>query len=271
MKAATHSRGGFCTLKGMSNRDDVFIKRAQVPAQAGYEAAGLAWLADAVPGSVVPVLSVGGTELTIERLAVARATPRAVHEFGAALRRLHQAGAPAFGAPPAGWAGRTYIGSIEQPCEPTDNWGEFYAEQRVRPFARAAARVGNLAAPALALVERACDAIAARDWDVAPARLHGDLWSGNLIFTPAPGGGVRGVMIDPAAHGGHPYTDLGMLALFDAPLLDEIFGGYGAPEDIWEQLPLHQLHPLAVHAQTHGPAYAQPLTRAAHATLELLR
>ena len=43
----------------------------------------------------------------------------------------------------------------------------------------------------------------------APARLHGDLWAGNLLWT-ADGG----VLIDPAAHGGHRETDLAMLALF---------------------------------------------------------
>lgn len=33
---------------------------------------------------------------------------------------------------------------------------------------------------------------------------------------------------------------------------------------------MHQLHPLAVHALTHGSAYNRPLERAALATLEAL-
>ena len=70
-------------------------------------------------------------------------------------------------------------------------------------------------------------------------------------------------MIDPAAHGGHPHTDLGMLALFGAPYIEEIFRGYGAPKDIETWIPMHQLHPLAVHALTHGSAYNRPLERAA--------
>ena len=38
--------------------------------------------------------------------------------------------------------------------------------------------------------------------------------------------GPGGVLIDPAAHGGHRETDLAMLALFGAPHLEEILAGY---------------------------------------------
>src|SRR6478752_4834379 len=56
--------------------------------------------------------------------------------------------------------------------------------------------------------------VAAGTFDSAePAsRLHGDLWSGNVLWTAR-----EAVLIDPAAHGGHRETDLAMLALFGAP------------------------------------------------------
>ena len=127
------------------------------------------------------------------------------------------------------------------------------------------AELAGISSAQLDLVRRACDAIAAHSWDVVPARIHGDLWAGNLLF-----GSDGGIMIDPAAHGGHPHTDLGMLALFGAPYLEEIFQGYGAPKDIENWIPMHQLHPLAVHALTHGASYNRPLERAAAATLEAL-
>ncbi len=39
-------------------------------------------------------------------------------------------------------------------------------------------------------------------------------------------------MIDPAAHGGHPYTDLAMLELVGTPFYDDILRGYGAGDDV---------------------------------------
>ena len=59
------------------------------------------------------------------------------------------------------------------------------------------------------------------DDDRPPARIHGDLWSGNVVFTAD---GV--VMIDPAAHGGHGLTDLAMLHVFGVPGLDRISAAY---------------------------------------------
>jgi len=81
------------------------------------------------------------------------------------------------------------------------------------------------------------------------------------------------VLIDPAAHGGHRETDLAMLALFGAPHLDDIVAGYDDARPLragWrDRIPLHQLHPLAVHAAGYGPSYGRALTDAAHATLAL--
>jgi fructosamine-3-kinase len=82
------------------------------------------------------------------------------------------------------------------------------------------------------------------------------------------------VLIDPAAHGGHPETDLAMLALFGCPYLDDVLAGYDARSPLREgwrgRVPLHQLHPLAVHAAGHGPSYGAALVRAAEATLRLV-
>jgi fructosamine-3-kinase len=81
------------------------------------------------------------------------------------------------------------------------------------------------------------------------------------------------VLIDPAAHGGHRETDLAMLELFGCPRLDEIVAAYDATCPLragWrERVPMHQLHPLAVHAAGYGAGYGRALHRAALATLAL--
>jgi fructosamine-3-kinase len=81
------------------------------------------------------------------------------------------------------------------------------------------------------------------------------------------------VLIDPAAHGGHRETDLAMLDLFGAPLLEHILAGYELESplrDGWrERIPLHHLHPLAVHAAGHGSSYGRALSDAAQKALDL--
>ncbi len=63
-------------------------------------------------------------------------------------------------------------------------------------------------------------AAGAYDDDRPPARIHGDLWSGNVVFTS-----LAAVLIDPAAHGGHGLTDLAMLDLFGCPYLEQVLHG----------------------------------------------
>jgi fructosamine-3-kinase len=222
------------------------------------EAAGLQWLAaaGARAARVVTVLEVAPDRLVLERLHPARASREAGYAFGPALARTHAAGAPAFGAPPEGRTRDGYIGRQRMPMRPTARWGDFYAEQRVLPYARRARDRGHLSPRGAAAVDRVCSRLVEGDFDDgrAPARLHGDLWTGNVVFTA---GGA--VLIDPAAHGGHGLTDVAMLALFGAPELSAILAAYADTAglvDGWRDLlGLHQLHPLLVHAASHGAAY----------------
>ncbi|MDQ6657446.1 MAG: fructosamine kinase family protein [Actinomycetota bacterium] len=246
------------------------FRKVRAGAPAGFfefEATGLRWLAeaqDAGGASIVGVLDVGPGFIDLEQLGSGPATAAAAEQFGRALAVTHAAGADAFGSPSAGWSGDGWIGSQTQSMRPTREWGTFYAEQRVRPFVRRALDNGNLDQVGAGIVDRLCDRIVAGEFDDAaqPARLHGDLWSGNVVFTPS---GV--VLIDPAAHGGHRETDLAMLALFGCPQLHRIQRAYaeaaGLSKDWLDRTALHQLHPVAVHAVSHGPSYARQLVRLA--------
>ncbi len=244
-----------------------FVKRSGAgPGYFPVEAAGLRWLADAGPGSarVVGVREVSEDQIVLDELVPAAATTRAAEEFGAALARTHAARAAAFGQGPAGWSGDGFIGRQSLSLVPSPTWGAFYAEQRMLPYARRAAAVGHLGPDGLAAVDQVCDRLVAGafDDDRPPARIHGDLWAGNVVFT-ADGA----VLIDPAAHGGHGLTDLAMLHLFGAPSLASITAAYAAAtalEPGWESLiGLHQLHPLLVHAVSHGPSYGVEAERIA--------
>ena len=221
------------------------------------EAAGLRWLD--VPGGVpvAPVLAVDATSITIGRVETTRPTPDAAARFGAQLATTPDAGASAFGVGPDGWSGDGYIGDAPLSLHPEPTWGVFYAGQRVLPYARTAARSGALDRSGLAAVEALAERIASGEFDddAPPARLHGDLWSGNVLFS-----GDSVTLIDPAAHGGHRITDLAMLALFGLPYLADVFDAYEAashhlPTGWRDLVGLHQLHPLLVHAQLFGGGY----------------
>jgi fructosamine-3-kinase len=230
------------------------------------EAAGLRWLAAAGPGSarVATVVAVDDDRIVLERLEAARPERAAAEEFGRALALTHAAGAAAYGQPPDGWSGDGYIGQQPMVMRPTSTWGRFYAEQRMLPYAHRARNLGHLSTATTGRVDRVAERLVAGDFDDArpPARIHGDLWAGNVIFT------ARGVvLIDPAAHGGHGLTDLAMLHLFGAQHLTTITAAYAEAAELsdgWADLiGLHQLHPLLVHAVSHGPSYGSEAGRIA--------
>ncbi len=247
------------------DRDEVYLKVARsgaVPADyLRWEATGLRWLAQAKDGApVVEVLGVSETCLELRRLRASAPSPLAATTFGERLARTHRAGADGFGAAPPGWQGPGYLGPFSEPLPlalsagPT--WGQFWAEQRIEPLLAEGLRRG-VYGPSDArvfeqLAQRGADGHF--DTDDLPARLHGDLWSGNIMWTLA---GVT--LIDAAAHGGHPETDLAMLALFGCPYLDQILVGYQGVQplaDGWSsRVGLHQIHPLMVHAVLFGGGY----------------
>lgn len=228
-----------------------------------WEASGLDWLRAAGGAAVVGVREVGERHITLDRLDERPATGSAADAFGTALALTHAAGATEFGVGPPGWTGSGFIGRQPLALQAFSRWGEFYARTRLLPYAIAARQVGTLDSRGVDLVERVCARLIDGEFDDdrPPARIHGDLWSGNVLYAAITDSITGAVLIDPAAHGGHGLTDLAMLTLFGTQHLDRVQESYaeaaGLPVGWRELIGLHQLHPLLVHAVTHGAGYGR--------------
>lgn len=270
-----------------------FVKRSEQP-RPGYfalEAAGLQWLGEG-PVHCAHVVDVDDRHLRLERLEPAPAQPEQARAFGRDLALTHDLGAPAFGAAPPvpadgeswscppprdGW-NRGWFGPLESPLsvplEPVESWGEFYATQRLTPMIQLL-RESRAPSSSVDVLETVTVGLQSGRYDDGdtPVRTHGDLWSGNLMFTH------RGVvLIDPAAHGDHREQDLAFLHLFGAPLLEEIVTGYQSVHPLrtgWQdRVELHQLFVLAAHAVLFDPpgggGYLRQTVQAARSALNLL-
>jgi fructosamine-3-kinase len=233
------------------------------PVPAGFfaaEAAGLRWLRAAGTVPVPEVIAELPDLLALEWVEPGTPSPAGAERFGRELAGLHRSAAERFGAGRPG-----FIGPLPQDNTPHPGpWPAWFAECRLLPYLRMSADRHALSAADVAAVERVVAKIDGYGGAEPPARIHGDLWPGNVIWA-ADG---RAWLVDPAAHGGHRETDLAQLALFGgAPHLDRILAAYAETwplADGWrDRIPLHQLHLLLVHAAAFGAAWASAVRAAA--------
>jgi fructosamine-3-kinase len=253
----------------------VFVKsRAGAePGEYATEAAGLRWLGAVAEGLAVPeVLAVadavsgraGPAFLALAWIDAGALGERGEEQLGRGLAHVHAAGAPAFGAPPPGAPnGGLRLGTIELPAATAAGWPAFYAEHRLAPLLRAAADRGALPAGGAGAIEAVIGRLPALAGPPEPAaRLHGDLWSGNVLA----GADGRPYLIDPAAYGGHREVDLAMLQLFGSPS-PRTLAAYAEVHPLADgherRVPLWQLFPLLVHAALFGGSYGAAAVRAA--------
>jgi fructosamine-3-kinase len=246
--------------------ESVFTKTLADPPEGFFaaEANGLRWLRAAGAVAVPEVIAELPGMLALEWVEPTEPRPYAAEALGRELAALHRAGAPAFGAD---WPG--FIGSLPLDNTPTEgDWSCWFASRRLAPYLRRSVDNGALSGSDAGQVERVIENIADYAGPAAqepPARLHGDLWPGNLVWSA-----TRAWLVDPAAHGGHRETDLALLSLFGgAPYLDRIIAAY---DEVWPladgwrgRVPLHQLYLLLVHTALFGGAYRSSVLAAAGA------
>lgn len=277
---------------GIARKGDYYEKTGgRRPGQVDLEAAGLVWLGEAMRRGGAHVVPVAGAKtgwLKTPAVATTRCTREAAYAFGRALAVTHAAGAAYLGCAPDGWDGDGWMGNAyliyPRPDTSHSSWGRFFALERLLPNLPPARDNGSIDAAGAAVIERLCAKLESGTYDhdepalvTSPAaRIHGDLWSGNVLWSPTgsltwgpreAGRGrptrelpdVVGVLIDPAAQGGHAETDLASLEIFGQTHLDAIYRGYEEVSPLapgWEgRRGLHQVHMLLVHANLFGGGY----------------
>ncbi|MCO7246314.1 fructosamine kinase family protein [Halomonas sp. Mc5H-6] len=222
------------------------------------EAEALRALKGACSILIVPqVLGLSESWLVMERLEASGRRDNA--RLGEGLKELH-----ASVGQQHGWHWDNACGSTPQPNAPLDDGRVFQRERRLLPLGDACYQRGLLDKKLYERIARQAHELESWLPDMPASLVHGDLWSGNVMFTP------RGpAIIDPAIYRHYPEVDIAMLTLFGS--LDErFFEAYwngDAPADWPRREALFQLYPLLNHLLLFGASYRSGVERSV-ATLE---
>ncbi|WP_425283458.1 fructosamine kinase family protein [Halomonas daqiaonensis] len=235
-----------------TDQGEVVVKHDDPERLAG-EADGLRALRGAGSGLIVPeVLGEDQGYLVMEALAPGRSSGDEA-SLGEGLRRLHSVTGDAHGWPRDNACGRT-----PQPNAPLADGRAFQRERRLLPLAEACQTRGLMDARLRRRVEAIAHGLEAWLPDAPASLMHGDLWSGNVLFSPQ-----GPAIIDPAVYRHYPEVDLAMLTLFGSPgeSFFEAYWNGGAPADWPRRETLFQLYPLLNHLLLFGGSYRGAVER----------
>jgi fructosamine-3-kinase len=216
------------------------------------EAKGLNLLKSADSGLKIPSpLLIADTFLVLDWMEEGGGKNNSAFEFGQQLAQLHKTSSDQFGL-----NHDNFIGRLPQSNTKHSNWFDFFALERIEPQVRMGIESGKLTRSLLKDVEGLYKKLGSIFPTEEPSLLHGDLWSGNYMFTKSGGTSIY----DPAVYFGHREMDLAMTRLF---------GGFSANfyDGYKEEFPLsggfdsrvniYNLYPILVHANLFGGSYCR--------------
>ncbi|MGY3211270.1 fructosamine kinase family protein [Mucilaginibacter sp. HD30] len=227
--------------------------KALYPGMFAAEAKGLALLAqtNTVKVPVIVLQGDAGNEsfLLLEWVDAKRGSVQATRALGAQLAQIHSNTASEFGLDTD-----NYIGSLPQSNKKHGKWSDFFIQERLQPMVSLAADKRLLEYADAGNFEKLYGKLPELFEEEAPSLLHGDLWSGNYLTTPAD----EPYLIDPAVYYGHREVDLAMTTLFGG-FSNEFYMSYNEAFPLakgWQQrTDLWNLYPLLVHLNLFGAGY----------------
>ena len=141
--------------------------------------------------------------LVLEFIRSGSSRPYSQRKLGEALARLHQVEQPHFG-----WKRDNAIGATPQPNPTSNNWPDFYREQRLQHQFRIAAQRGKTFTGSDNLLD--CIPAFFTTYYPIPSLLHGDLWGGNADIDEH----GKPFVFDPASYYGDREADLAFTHMF---------------------------------------------------------
>jgi fructosamine-3-kinase len=150
----------------------------------------------------------------------------------------------------------TVIGALHQPNTPMKSWVEFFREHRLLHMAHCAAQAGRLPDELLSRIERFADHLDRfLEEPSAPALIHGDVWSGNVLSV----NDRVTAFLDPAIYFADAEIELAFVTLFSTfsrRFFDAYAERHPIRDDFFEvRKEVYNLYPLLVHVRLFGGHY----------------
>lgn len=244
------------SYKVIGNGEDYFVKEYvndQAKALVACELEGLKAIQETGVINTPKVIDVFEEDnragLILEYISAVRPEAKGRANFGRQLRLMHSVEQPDFG-----WGRSTFIGPLNQSNSKITDWSEFYLNNRILPLLKKVIAAGDLTMNLHQFIENWHQNIAPILKGVSPSLLHGDLWTGNVLFNKK----QTPFLLDPSVYFGDKDVDIAMSLLF-GDFGEEFYKAYGIKNvkaySASKKIALYQLYYLLVHLALFGKSY----------------
>ncbi|MCV9387719.1 fructosamine kinase family protein [Reichenbachiella ulvae] len=217
------------------------------------ESRGLQLLGDAGVIKVPRVIGLGEVEginyLCLEYLEPGRSSLRFWERFGEQLAGLHRNSSDQFGLDHD-----NHIGRLPQSNQWHSSWVDFFIKERLEPQLDMASGSGLVSARIRSQFDKLYNILPDLVPEEAPALLHGDLWSGNMMAAK----GEVPAIFDPAVYYGHREAEMAftkMFGGFDQQFYQSYHSSFPLQPGYEKRVQIFNLYPLLVHVNLFGSSY----------------
>jgi protein-ribulosamine 3-kinase len=218
------------------------------------ETEGLQLLSGAGKIKIPEVISYGKLKgkhyLLMENIESTPASKTYWRDFGEALAEMHKLNS----AQQYGLDHDNYIGKLPQPNENSDNWIEFFIQNRLEYQLQLAIQNGLVSSDLVNRYRNFYRLVPNLLPADKPALLHGDMWSGNVMV----GDDGKVCLIDPAVYYGNREIELAFTQMFGGFARDfysSYHEVYPLEPGFEERVDIYNIYPHMVHVNLFGTSY----------------